>query len=81
MAVVREIRRSSKRLTWFILPIVITHYINVILFMTVGCFIFLLPVFLKVLEAGRYFALNMDSNIRDQFTGCNKSYAQTNCAH
>jgi hypothetical protein len=49
--------------------------------MTVGCFIFLLPVFLKVLEAVRYFALNMDSNIRDQFTGCNKSYAQTYRTH
>lgn len=49
--------------------------------MTVGYFIFLLPVFLKVLEAGTYFALNMDSNIHDQFTSCNTSYAQAHCTH
>jgi hypothetical protein len=41
--------------------------------MIVGYFIFLLLVFLKVSETGGYFTLKMDSNIRDQFTGCNKS--------
>lgn len=68
-----EIRRSFNRLTWFVRPNVTTLYINFILFMILGYFIFLLPVFLRVLETCRYFALKMYSNIRDQFNGCNKS--------